>query len=88
MVIATQARTNVARVVAKLGQILADAEAATGAGDHDRANVVGARFLERRSERLVRCGVERVQHVRTVERDGENRPLARCFHFGHAREPK
>jgi hypothetical protein len=88
VVVATQAGTDVASVVAKLGEVLADAETTARAGDHDGANVVAARGLERSRQRLVRGGIEGIQDVGSVQRDRQNRALACCFHFGHAREPK
>jgi hypothetical protein len=56
-------RTDVAGGLAELGQVLADAEAAARAGDHDGAHVGVARVLQRTRERLVHRRVERVEHV-------------------------
>ena len=61
-----QAVRDVAGRLAELGQVLADAEAAPGAGEDDRAHA-GARLLERRGERPGACGVEGVEDVGAVE---------------------
>ena len=88
MVLASQPLGDVAAALVKLAQVLADAEAAAGAGDHYGPDVVGARGLQRGLELLQRGGVEGVEDVRTFQRDGENGAIPRCFDFGHAREPK
>src|SRR5581483_804076 len=76
-----------ARVVAKLVQVLAHAEAAPGAGDHNGSDLGVAGLLEPGRDALVHGEVDRVQNVRTVERDRENRPVPRDLDLGHAQEP-
>ena len=68
MVGAAQAVGDVARGLPELGQILADAEPATGAGDHDCPHLAVPRLLQGRRERLVHGPVEGVEDVRTVQR--------------------
>jgi hypothetical protein len=88
VVVAAEAGPDFARVLSELRQVLADAEAAAGARDHHRADVVGASLFQGRSELLQRGGLEGIEDLRAVKRDRENRPVASCLHFGHAREPK
>ena len=59
----------------ELLQILAGAEAAAGAGDHDGADARVGRLLERLAQSRVQRGVERVEDVRAVEGDREDGPL-------------
>jgi hypothetical protein len=85
VVVAAQALTDVAGRLPELGQVLADAETAAGAGDHDPAHLVAPRLLQGRGERAVQVGVERVEHVRPVERDRQNAAVAARFGLGHPR---
>jgi hypothetical protein len=66
--------------VAEFRQILPDAEAAPRPGDHDRADVVGARLPERSAQALVHRAVECVELVRPVERDRQDRALTAREH--------
>ena len=61
----------------ELRQILSRAEAAARAGDDDRADLGIARLLQRVVEAGVERAVERVQHVRAIERDRLYRAVAR-----------
>jgi hypothetical protein len=88
VVAAAQAGADVAGLVAEFAQILADAEAASGACDDHRADVVAAGLLERHRERPVHRRVERVEDVRSVERDRQHRALAGRLDLNHGREPK
>ena len=83
MIARPQARADVARSLAELGQVLADAESAPGAGDDDGADVRVAGLFERSRETLVQCGIERVENVRTAERDREDSALATRLDLGH-----
>ena len=79
----TEALGDVARAGLKLLQVLADAETAPGAGEHDRADRRVASLLERGGERSLGGAVQRVQNVRSVERDREDRSVAPALDFGH-----
>ena len=78
-----QAVADVPRALLELRQVLADAEAAALAGDDDSAHRGVARLLERRLKRLVHGGVERVEHVRAVEREREHTTVASDLDLGH-----
>ena len=77
-------RRHVAIPLAQLAQILPDAEAAADAGEDDGAHVRGGRLLERGRERPVHGGVERVELVRPVEDDRQDRAVARRLDLRHA----
>jgi hypothetical protein len=77
-------RPDVARLLLELGQVLADAETAAGPGDHDRANLVVLCLLQPLGDRPVHGGVQRVEDVRPVERDRQDRAVARGVGIGHA----
>ena len=72
-------------VLLELREVLADAEAAAGAGDDDRAYRGVARLLQTGEKRLVQRGVERVEDVGTVERQREHAAVASDLHLGHGR---
>ena len=57
VVVPAQPAGDVLRGLAELVQVLADAEAATRAGDDDRAHVVGPGLLERAHQRLCSSAV-------------------------------
>ena len=71
----------------ELLQVLAGAEAAPGARDHDRTNLRRARLLERVAQPRMQRSVERVEDVRPVERDRENGAVALGQHFAHGNDP-
>ena len=77
---------DVAGRLAELGEVLADAEAAAGAGDHDGADLVVARVLQRGVQRLVHRAVERVEHVGPVQRDRQDRAVALRLDLCHERD--
>ncbi len=84
VVVAAQVAGDVARARLELLQVLADAEAAPSAGDHDRADGRILRLLERREEPACTARVQRVQHIRAVQRDRQDAAVARDFDLGHA----
>ena len=73
------------RDVRELGEVLADAEAAARAGDHDGAYVRGLCLPERLAQRAVHRRVERVQLLGPVERDRQHRAGAGGLDLGHQR---
>ena len=87
VVVLPQILGHVARTARELLQVLADAEAATGAGDHHRAY--------RRILGVTQCGldptmhrtVQRVQHVGPIERDRQDRSRARDLDVCHRARP-
>ena len=83
MVVRAQVVGDVARAVAELLQVLADAEPAAGAGEDDRARLGVARVLERGVELPVHLRRQRVQHLRAVEGDRRDSAVARDFDLGH-----
>ena len=68
----------------ELLQVLAGAEAPAGAGDDDCANVRGGRLLERGPKGGMQRGVEGVEDLGPVERDRQDRAVARRQHLAHA----
>ena len=72
----------------ELLQILAGAEAATGASDHDRPYFRRRGLLERSVERGVQRRVEGVEHFRPVERDRQDGAVPRGQHFTHGESLK
>ena len=87
VVAAAEAVADVAGGLAELRQVLPDAEAAAGAGDDDRAHLRPLRLLQRLAEARVHGAVERVQHVRAVERDRENAAVPACLDLRHRHLP-
>ena len=74
--------------LAELGQVLADAEAAPGAGDRrPRARPSARASLSAADERLCISAVERVEHVRPVERDRQDGAVAAGLDLGHPPQP-
>ena len=71
------------RHLLELGQILARAEAAAGTGEDDRAHLRVRSLLQRGAQCSVHRAVERVEHVRTIQRDRLDAALAGDFHLGH-----
>ncbi len=71
----------------ELAQVLPGAEALAGAGEHDRTDLLVGRLLERRVQRGVHPGRERVVGVRTVERDRQDGAVAAGLDVGHAADP-
>ena len=69
----------------ELRQVLADTESASGTGDDNSADVVSGGLLQRRLQRRVHVGVQRVQHIGTVESDRQNGAVATRLYLGHAR---
>ena len=84
MVVRPQPVGDVAGALLELGQVLADAEAAARACEHDGPDVLGARVLEGGEELLLEVARERVQDFRPVERDREHGTLTPCLDFRHA----
>jgi S1-C subfamily serine protease len=82
--VTAQPRRDVPGRLAKLVQVLPDAEAAPGACNDDRPHARVARVLERRGEGLVRRAVERVQHVGTVQRDRRHGAVTGDLDLRHA----
>ena len=85
VVAAPQAVADVSRRLAELGQVLPDAEPTPRARDHDGAHLVASRLLQRGGQRAVQVGVERVEHVRPVERDRQDRAVSARLGLGHRR---
>ena len=75
------------RRLPELGQILAGAEAPSGARDDDRAHLRVACLLQRRAQPVVHRAVERVQHVGAVQRDRLHRAVSGDLHLGHRAHP-
>ena len=68
----------------ELGQVLAGAEPAAGAREHDGSDVVvRPRLLERGMEGGVRRGVQGVEDLGAVERDRQHAAVARRQDLGH-----
>ena len=91
MVVVLQVRGDVTGGLAKLVQVLADAEPSSGAGEHDGTDAGVCRFVERARESLVHLARERVEHVGPVERDREDGPVPRGLdvrHLAAAHHPK
>ena len=78
-----QAAGDVAGRLLELVQILADAEAAPGAGEDDGANVRLTRFFERADELAVHLGSEGVEDIRAVEGDRQDRSVPGRLDFRH-----
>ena len=74
---------DVVRAGAELLKVLADAEAASGAGEHDRANLRPPRLLERCRSPACAARVQGVQHLRPVERDREDGAVLPGLDLGH-----
>ncbi len=84
MVVVPQVLSDIAGTAGELLQVLADAEAAARAGDHHGPDPrIGGRLLEPRIDPLVHRAVQRIQHVRTVERDRQDRPITGHINVGH-----
>src|SRR5260370_755036 len=81
-----QAWTDGASRLPKLGQVLADAEPASRAGDDNRANIRAASRSERRRETLVGRSIKRVEDVWAAERDREDCALATRLDLGHRQD--
>ena len=75
MVVRAQVVGDVTGSARELLQVLPDAEAAAGAGDHDRANggILGP--LERGEDPAVHGRVQRVEDLGAVERDRKDAAL-------------
>ncbi len=84
VVVRAQVVGDVAGAGRELLQVLADAEPAAGTGDHDGADRRVLRLLERAVQPVVHRAVERVQDVGPVERDRQDRPVARHLDVSHA----
>jgi hypothetical protein len=80
-----QASPDVAGRLTEFRQILSDTEGSAGAREDDGAHFGIPRLLERRRERAVRVGVQGVEDVRPVERDGEDSPVSARLDLGHGR---
>jgi hypothetical protein len=71
----------------ELLQILAGAEAAAGTGEDDRPDVWVTCLLQRVAKVRMECAVERVQHLRSVQRDRLNGAVARDLDLSHRGRP-
>ena len=76
-----------ARRLLELLQVLAGAEAAARAGDHDGADVRRGSLLERLVQARVQRRVERVEDVGPVQRDREDGAVALGQDFAHRADP-
>ena len=76
---------DVVRDLAELGEVLAGAEAAARARDHDGANLGVGGIAEAPRQRGVQRGVERVEHLGAVERDRQHRAVTCRLDLGHQR---
>ena len=75
--VCSSALADAARERLELAQVLARAEAAPRAGEDDRADLRIGRLAQRGREPVVHGPVDRVVDVRPVERDRQNRAVAR-----------
>ena len=74
--------------LAELLEVLPDAKPTPGAGHDDSAHRRVASLRQRRVQPLVHGVVQRVENVRTIERDRQDTAVARELHLRHPSNPK
>ena len=85
MVVPAQVLGDVAGAGRELLEVLADAEAAARPRDHDGADRrIGGRLAERVAQARVHRGVQRIEHVRAVQRDREDATVPLELDLGHS----